>query len=110
MVSCLISLFNVKYGRQRKLNYTSIPSAFSLAKKYNLLLKRLNCGHVTSRSRSGDNHVVGLNCKISFIGLVVQYVKLWHTFQKDILTRIYLRELQRQTKTNSLWIVLNYAM
>ena len=23
---------NVKYGRQRKLNYTSIPSAFSLAK------------------------------------------------------------------------------
>ena len=44
--SCLISLFNVQYWRQRKLNYTIIPSAFSLAKKYNLLLKRLNCGHV----------------------------------------------------------------
>ena len=64
--------FNVKYGRQRKLNYTSIPSEFSLAKKYNLLLKRLNCGHVTSRSRRGDNHVVWWNSKISFIGFVVQ--------------------------------------
>ena len=53
-----MKFFNVKYGRQRKLNYTSIPSEFSLAKKYNLLLKRLNCGHVTSRSRSGNNHVV----------------------------------------------------
>ena len=65
---------NVKYGRQRKLNYTSISSAFSLAKKYNLLLKRLNCGHVTSRSRSGNNHVVWLNCKISFIGLVLTHI------------------------------------
>ena len=67
-----MSLFNVKYRRQRKLNYTSIPSEFSLAKKYNLLLKRLNCGHVTSRSRRGDNHVVWWNSKISFIGFVVQ--------------------------------------
>ena len=41
-------------------------------KKYNLLLIRLNCGHVTSRSRSGGDHVVWLNCKITFIGLVVQ--------------------------------------
>ena len=53
-----MKFFNVKYGRQRKLNYTSIPSEFNLAKKYNLLLKRLNRGHVTSRSRSGNNHVV----------------------------------------------------
>ena len=90
---------NVKYGRQRKLNYTSISSAFSLAKKYNLLLKRLNCGHVTSRSRSGDNQVVWLNCKISFIGLVLTHIN------KNVF-----KELQRQTKTNSLWIVLNYAM
>ena len=32
-----------KYGRQHKLNYTSIPSAFSLTKKLNLLLKHRNC-------------------------------------------------------------------
>ena len=45
------SMFNKplqqKYGRQRKLNYTSIPSAFSLAKKLYLLLKHRNC-RVTS--------------------------------------------------------------
>ena len=32
-----------KYGRQHKLNYTSIPSAFSLTKKLNLVLKHRNC-------------------------------------------------------------------
>ena len=53
-----------KYGRQRKLNYwyTRIPSVFSLAKKFNLLLKHWNCGQVTGRScvehSVGDNHVV----------------------------------------------------
>ena len=36
------------YGRQHKLNYTSIPSAFSLAKNLNLLLKHRNC-RVTSQ-------------------------------------------------------------
>ena len=41
---CLISLFNVKYGLQHKLNYNSMPSAFSLAKKLNLLLWHRNCG------------------------------------------------------------------
>ena len=33
-----------RYGRQHKLNYTSIPSAFNLTKKLNLLLKHRNCG------------------------------------------------------------------
>ena len=52
-----------KYGRQRKLNYTSIPSAFSLAKNLNLLLKHRNC-RVTSQVSNvlsiqfGDNYVV----------------------------------------------------
>ena len=40
----LINLFNVKYGRQHKLNYNSMPSAFSLAKKLNLLVRHRNCG------------------------------------------------------------------
>ena len=35
---CLISFFNVKYGLQRKHNYTSITSALSLLKELNLLL------------------------------------------------------------------------
>ena len=39
MRACLISLFNVKHGCQSKLSYTSIPSAFSLAKKLNLFAK-----------------------------------------------------------------------
>ena len=53
-----------KYGRQRKLNYryTSIPSAFSFAKKLNLLLKHRNCGHALVGHvwsiQFGDNHVV----------------------------------------------------
>ena len=52
-----------KYGRQRKLNYTSIPSAFSLAKNLNLFLKHRNC-RVTSQVGNllsihfGDNYVV----------------------------------------------------
>ena len=52
-----------KYGRQRKLNYTSIPSAFSLAQNMNFLLKHRNC-RVTSRVGNvlsiqfGDNYVV----------------------------------------------------
>ena len=50
---CLISLFNVKYGRQHKLNYTSILLASSLAKKLNLLLKHWNCG--SGGSRPSDN-------------------------------------------------------
>ena len=51
-----------KYERQRKLNYTSIPSAYSLAKNLNLLLKHRNC-RVTSQVRNGlsiqfgDNYV-----------------------------------------------------
>ena len=59
------SMFNKplqqKYGRQR--NYTSIPSAFSLAKDLNLLLKHRNC-RVTSQVGNvlsiqfGDNYVV----------------------------------------------------
>ena len=40
----LINLFNLKYGRQHKLNYNSMPSAFSLAKKLNLLVRHRNCG------------------------------------------------------------------
>ena len=40
----LINPFNVKYGRQHKLNYNSMPSAFSLAKKLNLLQRHRNCG------------------------------------------------------------------
>ena len=40
----LINPFNVKYGRQHKLNYNSMPSAFSLAKKLNLLVRHRNCG------------------------------------------------------------------
>ena len=36
--------YNVKYGRQHKLNYNSMPSAFSLAKKLNLLVRHRNCG------------------------------------------------------------------
>ena len=40
----LISPFNVKYGRQHKLKYNSMPSAFSLAKKLNLLQRHRNCG------------------------------------------------------------------
>ena len=40
-----------KYGRQRKLNYTSFTSAFSLAKKLNLIsLKHRNCDQVTGWS------------------------------------------------------------
>ena len=48
---CLISLFNKKYVRQRKLNYrhTSIPPVLKLAKKLNLMLKNRNYGHVTGR-------------------------------------------------------------
>ena len=40
---------NVRYGRQDKLNYNSVPSAFSLAKKVNLLLRHRNCGSGGSR-------------------------------------------------------------
>ena len=40
----LISPFNVKYGRQHKLKYNSMPSAFSLAKKLNLLQRHRNWG------------------------------------------------------------------
>ena len=36
--------YNVKYGRQHKLNYNSMPSAFSLAKKLSLLQRHRNCG------------------------------------------------------------------
>ena len=52
-----------KYGHQRKLNYTSIPSAFSLETKLNLLLKHWNCrltswvGHVLS-IQFEDNYMV----------------------------------------------------
>ena len=54
-----------KYGRQRKLNYryTSIPSAFSFAKKLNLLLKHRNCGHVTGRS-GVEYSVSGQSCGV----------------------------------------------
>ena len=54
-----------KYGRQRKLNYryTSIPSAFSFAKKLNLLLKHRNCGHVTGRS-GVEYSVSGQSCAV----------------------------------------------
>ena len=50
--SCLISLFNVKYRLQRKLNYTSIPSAFNLAKKAELIAKTPKFGYVSGRSWS----------------------------------------------------------
>ena len=52
-----------KNGRQRKLNYTSIPSAFGLARNLNLLLKHRNC-RVTSQVGNvlsiqfGDNYVM----------------------------------------------------
>ena len=59
-----------KYGRQRKLNYTSIPSAFSLAQNMNFLLKHRNC-RVTSR-----------------VGKPYQ----------GTITRIYLRELPKKLK------------
>ena len=36
--------YNVKYGRQHKLNYNSMPSAFSLAQKLSLLQRHRNCG------------------------------------------------------------------
>ena len=73
-----------KYGRQRKLNYTSIPSAFSLAKKLNLLLKLRNCrvtsrvGHVLS-IQFGDNHVVWSEAN---------YYYSWHLATKVIFNCI----------------------
>ena len=59
---CFKSLFKVKFGYQRKCNNTNILSAFSLAKKLNLLLERCNSvvtswvGHMLSIF--GDNHVM----------------------------------------------------
>ena len=57
--SCKISLFNV-YGRQWQLNDTMIPSAFSLAKKLNLLQKCWKVwpchGSVMCKVLFGDNH------------------------------------------------------
>ena len=46
-----------KYGRQHKLNYTSIPSAFSLAKKLYLMLKHRNCRTRHGSVMFGDNYV-----------------------------------------------------
>ena len=48
-----------KYGRQQKLNYTSIPSAFSLTKELNLLLNHRNCrsrGFTPSDMGGGGGH------------------------------------------------------
>ena len=49
-----------KHGRQQKLNYTSIPSAFSLTKKLNLLLNHRNCrsGGFTPSDMGGGGEAV----------------------------------------------------
>ena len=122
-----------KYGRPRKLNYryTSIPSVFSLAKKVELILKHRNCGHIKGRSwrsiQFGDNHVVCatkviFNCiiqpinswkkitrKFTFIGLAVQGTTLRQILSRHNNKNIF-KGTAKKTKTNYLWIVLNYAM
>ena len=53
-----------KHGRQQKLNYTSIPSAFSLTKKLNLLLNHRNCrsGGFTPSDKRGEAVIQTLIC------------------------------------------------
>ena len=87
-----------KYGRQRKLSYTSIPSAFSLAKDLNLLLKHRNC-RVTSQVGNvlsiqfGDNYVVWseanyyYSCHLAkkvMFNCIIQPVNSWKKISRKI--------------------------
>ena len=130
---CLISLFNKNTDvNVNSITGTPVSHQYSAwRKKLNLSLKHRNCGHIKGRSwrsiQFGDNHVVCatkviFNCiiqpinswkkitrKFTFIGLAVQGITLRQILSRHNNKNIF-KGTAKKTKTNYLWIVLNYAM
>ena len=118
---------------QTQLHQYSISIQLGEKLKLNLWLKHRNCGHV-SRSvmcwvfSLGQSHSVvwdQLPLLFIIIIIIISFVILkynnynnYHSTitrtaakpYQDTITRIYLKRTAKKTKTNSLWIVLNYAM